>query len=133
MGDTYEYLFSFSQDDVNAFAEITGDRNPIHLDENYASKSIFKKRIIHGFLAGSVFSKVFGTLFPGEGTLYLNQSMSFYRPMFTDQKYKAKFIVKKLIIEKKRAVIETTITDARNNILIKGEALIQNEKIASNN
>lgn len=129
IGDSYQYEFSFSQSDVNTFAEISGDKNPIHLDEEYASKSMFKKRIIHGFLGGCIFSKVFGTLFPGEGTLYLKQTMFFYKPMFTDHKYIAKFKVTNIYAEKNRAEVSTEIVDENEHLIIKGEALIQNDKI----
>lgn len=129
VGDKYEYEFSYNQEDVNAFAEISGDKNPIHLDEEYASNSLYKKRIIHGFLGGSVFSKIFGTIFPGEGTLYLNQTMTFYKPMYTKEKYIAKFTVKEILKEKHRAVVDTIIVDTNNNLIIKGSALIQNNNI----
>ena len=59
--------------------------------KEYAKKTPFKTPIVHGFLAGSVFSKVFGTIYPGEGTIYLKQEMFFLKPMFTDQPYKAVF------------------------------------------
>lgn len=60
--DSFEHQFSFTQKVVDEFARITGDNNPIHINEVEAAKSIFKRRILHGFLSGSVFSKVFGTL-----------------------------------------------------------------------
>ena len=63
LGETYKTIFSYSQNDVQKFAEVTGDINPIHLDEKYASKTIFKKPIIHGFLSGSIFSKILGYTF----------------------------------------------------------------------
>lgn len=125
----FNYSFRFNQKDVNAFAEASGDTNPIHLDEDYAKNTIFKRRIIHGFLGGSVFSKVFGTLFPGEGTIYLKQDLSFYRPMHTGENYNAVFKVKKVIPEKNRAIIETIIIDASKNVIISGEALIQHDTI----
>ena len=108
-GYIYEHLFSFTQEDVNRFAEISGDNNPIHLDEEYAKKTIFKKRIIHGFLNGSVFSKVFGTIFPGEGTIYLEQTMSNRKPMFTNITYTAFFEILTIDRVKGRASIETNI------------------------
>jgi len=64
--DEYRLTFSYSQEQVNKFAEVTGDNNPLHLDEEYAATTMFKRPIMHGFLGGSVFSKIFGTLFPGE-------------------------------------------------------------------
>ena len=129
IGDVFEHDFSFSQEDVIKFSEISGDRNPIHLDEDYASKSIFKKRIVHGFLGGSIFSKVFRMIFPGEGTLFLKQSMSFYKPMYVEDVYTAKFKVLEITNKKHRALVETSILDKLGNIVIKGEALIQNERI----
>jgi len=130
VGDYFEYTFLFTQKDVDTFAKITGDKNPIHINEKYASKSIFGKRIIHGFLGGSVFSKVFGTIFPGEGTLYLKQTMTFLKPMFTNVRYKSIFTVKEIISEKNRAIVETKIVDNKNNTIIIGEALIQNNRIS---
>jgi 3-hydroxybutyryl-CoA dehydratase len=129
VGDVYEHKFSYTQKNVNDFAKITGDENPIHLDEEYAAKTIFKTRIIHGFLGGSIFSKVFGTIFPGEGTLYLNQNMTFYKPMYANVEYVARFIVKEIITKKNRAIVDTFVVDKNNNIIISGSALIQNENI----
>lgn len=63
LGDTYEHEFRFSQDDVIAFAQLTGDDNPLHLDPEYAATTPFKRPIIHGMLGASVFTKVIGTKF----------------------------------------------------------------------
>lgn len=126
---TFEYSFKFSQKDVNAFAEATGDKNPIHLDEEYAKSTTFKRRIIHGFLGGSIFSKVFGTLFPGEGTIYLKQDMSFFKPMFTDENYTANFKIIEVFPLKHRALVKTQIINSENEIVITGEALISHKMI----
>jgi 3-hydroxybutyryl-CoA dehydratase len=129
IGSVFEYSFSFNQSDVIKFAEASGDFNPIHLDDEFAKNSIFKKKIIHGFLGGSVFSKVFGTIFPGSGTIYLKQDLSFYKPMFTNQNYKASFEVINTDVLKNRAVIKTKILDDLNELVINGEALIKHPKI----
>lgn len=121
----FEYEFVFSQNDVEKFAEATGDNNPIHLDEDFAKKSIFGKRIIHGFLGGSVFSKIFGTMFPGYGTIYLKQEMKFLAPMYCDEKYKAIIEIKEIKSDKKRAVADTSIVNNNGEIAIIGEAIIQ--------
>ena len=89
--DKYTHTFSFSQSDVNKFAEVIGDINPIHLDEEYAKQTQFKRRIMHGFLSASVFSKVFGTLFPKKGCIYLEQNLKFLHPMYCDVVYTADF------------------------------------------
>jgi len=124
-----EYKFRFTQEDVINFSNASGDKNPIHLDENYAKNTIFKKRILHGFLGASVFSKVFGTISPGAGTIYLNQSMYFYKPMFIHEDYKAIFITLNVDSEKHRALVKTEIRDSNNILIIDGEALIQHESI----
>jgi len=128
METNFEYEFRFTQDEVNGFAEVTGDKNPIHLDEEYAAKTMFKKRIIHGFLAGSVFSKVFGTMFPGEGTIYLKQEMKFVAPMYTENKYNAVFNILDVNTEKGKAKIKTTIFDDKGKETIIGEAVVKNDK-----
>ena len=127
----YHHEFKFNQEDVNRFAEATGDKNPVHLDAEYASKTMFKKPIMHGMLSASLFSKVFGTLFPGEGTIYLKQSLSFMRPMFVDTVYIAEFTVKEVLLEKNRAIVETIIKEkSTQQICTSGEATVMNtEKI----
>ena len=129
MDKHFKYKFQFTQEDVIKFADASGDRNPVHLDSEYAKNTIFKKTILHGFLGGSIFSKVFGTINPGFGTIYLKQTMSFYKPMFTLVKYTAVFIVIEVYKEKNRALVETEIRDSDNNLIIGGSALIQHESI----
>jgi acyl dehydratase len=130
-GTVYTHTFRFTQKEVELFAEVTGDKNPVHLDADYAAKTMFKRPIMHGFLGGSVFSKIFGTLFPGEGTIYLKQSMSFMRPMFVDTDYEVKMNVKEVNKEKHRATVETIIADkTTGDVVISGEATVMNtEKI----
>lgn len=123
----FEYQFSFNQDDVIKFAEASGDFNPIHLDEEFSKTTIFKKRIIHGFLGGSIFSKVFGTKYPGSGTIYLNQKMNFYKPMYVENKYTAIFQIIEIYGKKSRALVKTEILSDEGVLVIGGEALIQHE------
>ena len=126
VGSEYHHKFSFTQGDVNGFAKVSGDLNPIHLDEEFAKKSIFKRRIIHGFLGGSIFSKVFAQYFPGEGTIYLKQDLKFLKPMYTNNIYIAVFSVIEINVSKNRALVKTEINDNDNNKIIVGEAVIQN-------
>jgi acyl dehydratase len=127
LNQVYRHTFAFTQAEVAQFAEVTGDRNPVHLNAEYAAQTIFKRPIMHGFLGGSVFSKVFGTLFPGEGTIYLKQSMDFLRPMYVDTEYEAVFTIKEIHREKHRATIETVIIDkATQKETVKGEASVMN-------
>lgn len=125
-GFQYRYEFSFSNEDIIGFAKVSGDDNPIHLDEEYAKGTIFKTRIVHGFLGGSVFSKVFGTIVPGEGTIYLSQTLKFMAAMYIGVKYVALFDFIDVDVVKHRAKVQTKITDMDNNVIIIGEALVQN-------
>ena len=128
VGQTYSHEFNFSQADVIAFANATGDKNPVHLDAEFAAKTQFKRPIMHGMLSASLFSKVFGTLFPGEGTIYLKQTLNFLKPMYVDTDYVAEFVVKDVIKDKNRATIETLIKQKapRGFVCTSGEAVIMN-------
>ncbi len=128
IGQTYNCEFKFSQADVVAFADVSGDHNPVHFDKAFAATTIFKRPILPGMLSASVFSKVLGTLFPGDGTIYLKQSLDFLKPMYVDTDYIALFTVKEIIKEKNRAVIETVIKQKVTGglVCISGEAEIMN-------
>lgn len=129
ISDSYQETFSFSQEDVIKFSEVSGDNNPLHLDEEYAAGTPFKKPIMHGFLGGSIFSKILGTKFPGPGSVYLKQNLEFKRPMFAGTQYEASVSVKELITNRNTAVLETIVKDkATGKITISGEAVIMNKE-----
>jgi acyl dehydratase len=129
LGQVYKETFSFSQEDVNRFAELTGDTNPIHIDPSYAANTIFKRPIMHGILGASVLSKVLGTQFPGEGTVYLKQEMNFKRPMYVDHIYEAVMTVKELNKDKHIAIIETKIVEKESGkVNLIGDAQIMNKE-----
>lgn len=122
VGDTYSEKVRFHQKDVDKFAEISGDNNPIHVNAEYAAKTPFGKPIVHGFFAGAVFSKVFGTQWPGEGTIYMYQDMSFRAPVFVENDYVAKFEIVEVNEEKHRGVIQCTLEDVDGKAVIIGQA-----------
>ncbi|MDR2010688.1 MAG: MaoC family dehydratase [Bacteroidales bacterium] len=122
IGDSYSEKVRFSQENVNKFAEISGDNNPIHINEEYAAKTQFGKPIVHGFFAGAVFSKIFGTKWPGEGTIYIYQDMTFRAPVFVEQDYFAKLEILEVDEEKHRGTIKCTLEDSKGNAVITGEA-----------
>lgn len=127
-GDTYQEQFSFSQADVQAFANVSGDHNPIHLDEEVAAQTVYKRPILHGMLGASVFSRIIGMTFPGEGTVYLNQSLQFKRPMYPDEQYRAEMVVLEIEERRKRARIETKLVQVSDGkpVLV-GEAYVMNK------
>lgn len=128
IGDTFSHNARFTQANVDIFAQITGDNNPIHINKEYAAKTPFGTPIVHGFLAGSVFSKVFGTMFPGEGTIYMFQDMNFLAPVFVENDYVAKFVVIDVNEEKHRAVIKCLLVDREDKIVISGQAKLMNKE-----
>jgi 3-hydroxybutyryl-CoA dehydratase len=79
----------FSEQDVRLFSELSGDNNPIHLDECVAAKSKFGRRIVHGALVSSLFSAIFGAHIPGAGAIYVYQDVRFVKPVFLGSKVKA--------------------------------------------
>lgn len=128
-GQIYKHSVTFTQKQVEDFAQVTGDTNPLHLDADYAANTVFKKPIIHGFLGGSTFSKILGTLFPGEGTVYLKQSMEFLRPMYVETPYEVILEVKEVEKEKNKAIIQTNIIDTTiQKIVVRGEATVMNKE-----
>jgi acyl dehydratase len=128
-GEVYRETFSFTQDEVNSFAQITGDKNPVHLDAEYAATTVYKKPIIHGILGASILSKALGMEFPGEGTIYLKQEMNFKRPMYVDVIYEAIMTVKEVNQEKHQAIIETKIAEKETGkVNLIGDAYIMNKE-----
>lgn len=126
-GDKFVETLTFRQSDVEKFAEITGDRNPIHLDKEFAAKTPFGRPIVHGFLSGAVFSKVFGTQFPGQGTIYMSQEMRFIGPVFVDQPYTARFEVLEVNTDKNTGFVKCTLEDEEGKICIDGMAKLKNK------
>lgn len=128
-GQSYTETFSFTQEEVNQFAQTSGDQNPIHIDADYAAATAFKKPIMHGFLAGSVFSRIIGMKFPGEGSVYLKQSMAFRRPMFVDVNYQAVLTVKAVNTARHIAEIETKIVEPESGkACLTGEAQVMHKE-----
>ncbi len=123
----FEEKFSFTQEQVNRFIELTGDNNPIHYDEEFSGLTVFRKPIIHGFLSSSIFSKILGIHMPGYGTIYLKQEMNFRRPMYVDMVYTC--VVEILEIEKNKARLSTKILNENNEIMIDGFAVVLNDNL----
>ena len=123
--DSVTESFSFTQDKVILFAELSGDKNPLHLDEEYAKTTIFGKPIIHGFLGGSVFSKMLASNFWGKGTIYLQQDMKFLKPMYVNELYKATLTINDIKTEKNIAFISTQITTTAGDLVTIGTSTIK--------
>lgn len=130
IGDTYKYKFSFTQEQVVQFAELTGDKNPLHLDAEYAATTAFKQPIIHGLLGMTVFSKIMGMEFPGEGSVYLSHSLEFKRPMYVDLAYEAIFTISELDRRRHTAIVKTQVFNSETKkITIEGHAKVMNKVV----
>lgn len=112
-----------SEADISAFADISGDRNPVHLDAAYAATTMFKERIAHGMLSAAYISAVFGMKLPGPGAIYMSQTLNFKAPVKIGDTVVATVKLVELIPEKKRARFETVCTVDGKPVLT-GEALM---------
>ena len=106
-GQNYTKEIKITSQMIEKFAELSGDNNPVHLDDDFAKNTIFGKRIAHGMLGVSLFSTVLGTQFPGEGTIILNIEFKFIAPIYVDETVYLSFTIIKLFPVKKRLLIDT--------------------------
>ena len=123
VGDSAEVKKTFSEQDVLRFAEITGDRNPVHISEEFAAGTRFKGRIVHGILTSGLISAVIGMKLPGPGCLYLSQSLSFLAPVKIGDEITARAEISEVISEK-RLRLRTQCFNQRNEMVLDGEAVI---------
>jgi len=110
-----------SEADILAFAGVSGDTNPVHLDGEFAAASMFGQRIAHGMLSAAFISTVFGTKLPGPGSIYLSQSLKFKAPVKIGDTVVARVTVKELVPEKRKAVFDTVCTVA-GKVVVDGQA-----------
>ena len=101
INQSYTESIKVSDANIKKFASASGDKNTIHLNENFAKNTIFKTRIAHGMLIASFVSSVIGNKFPGNGTIYVSQDLKFKRPVKINDVVKIKIIVEKIILKKK--------------------------------
>lgn len=125
VGQEAMIMKSFSEKDVEIFSEVSGDNNPVHLDEDYAKDTIFKKRIVHGFLYGSLISAVIGTKMPGPGSIYLHQEMNFKKPVYLNERVTALVRITGFKPEKSLIFLDTFCYKNDNEIIIEGKAIIK--------
>jgi len=107
------------------FADLSGDRNPVHLDDEYAARSPFGKRIAHGFLTGAYISAVLGMDLPGPGSIYLGQTLKFLAPVYIGDTITVNVEVIGLREEKRLVTLRTDCTNQKGVIVLTGEATIK--------
>ncbi|HVF66450.1 MAG TPA: MaoC family dehydratase [Pyrinomonadaceae bacterium] len=124
VGDSAEVSKTITDDDVRAFAELTGDRNPVHLDEEYAAATRFGRRIAHGMLGASLISAVLAGELPGPGSVYLSQTLRFTAPVFLGDTVTARVTVTNVREDKPVVTLETACTNQRGERVVEGEAVV---------
>lgn len=129
IGDEFRHKYSYTQEDVDLYAKVSGDTNPLHIDAEAGKASMFGRNIIHGFLGASVFTKIFGALWYADGHVYMSQNIKWLKPMFVGTEYEAVVKVKEIVKEKNRILYECAVYDvATGDQTIAGEALLLNKK-----
>lgn len=124
VGMTESYSKTVKSSDVVGFAEITGDRNPIHLSEHFAAKTPFKGRIAHGLYTAGLISAVIGTRLPGPGAIYISQTLKFLAPVKIGDTVDATVEVIELIEAKQRARLSCRCKVGATTVL-EGEAVVK--------
>jgi len=124
VGDSAEITKTIEQTDIDAFADLTGDHNPVHVDEEFAKTSRFGRRIAHGMLTASLISSVLANKLPGAGSVYLGQTLQFVAPVFPGDAVTARVTVKEIREGKPIVKLETICVNQRDEIVIRGEATV---------
>jgi len=123
-GQTYEMSFTMNQERVRAYAQATGDNNPIHLDKEAGAASIFGRRVAQGMLTAGLISGVMGTRFPGTGAIYLSQSVKFLKPVFMGDTITVQVKVLEKMAAKNRLRMETVCVNQHGEQVLVGEAMV---------
>ena len=124
LGDSRSYSKTLTEDDLILFAATSGDVNPVHLDEKFASDSMFKERIGHGMWSGSLVSATLATVIPGPGTIYLNQSLNFIRPVKLGDTLRVTLTAIEKDDEKNTVLFDCEVDNQRQEKVVEGNALV---------
>ena len=122
IGDSAQISKTITEEVINDFARVTGDFNPLHLDQGYAEKTVFKGRIAHGLLSVGLLSSILGNILPGHGTIYLSHEIKFLAPVRIGDTITAKVEVIEVVPEKNRAEFRTTCTNQDGKLVVDGIA-----------
>ena len=125
VGDKASLTKAFLDADVRGFSDLSLDKNPLHLDDSYAEKSIFGRRIVHGMLVASLFSAIIANELPGEGSIYLGQSLSFKAPIYIGDEITATVEIINIRPDKPIITLSTTAINPDGVVVIEGEAVVK--------
>ena len=119
-GQRASFTKTFTEDDVQRFIAITGDTNPLHVDEAYAARTQFGGRVLHGMLTASMFSTMVGMFIPGRGAIYRSQTLNFLRPVHVGETVTAHFVIREVDRARRRLVIDSWIDNAAGERVVEG-------------
>ncbi len=125
VGDKATLSKTFTESEVEQFAKISLDDNPIHLDREYAESTVFVQPIVHGILVASLLSGLMGGKFPGHGTVYLGQTLRFMSPVYVDEEVEATVEVVKIRKDKPIITLKTQCVKSDGTIALEGEAVVK--------
>jgi 3-hydroxybutyryl-CoA dehydratase len=111
---------TFTETDLERFIEITGDVNPLHVDDEFAGHTRFGRRVLHGMLTASIFSTMVGTLLPGTGAIYRSQTIKFLRPVYPGETVTGHLVVRSVDRAKHRLEIDTWIENEAGERVVEG-------------
>jgi acyl dehydratase len=124
VGQTAELSRKFDKFAVLAFAELTGDHNPVHFDENYAKSTVFKRPIVHGPFVLTLITTLFANQLPGAGSVYLSHDLRFLKPVYYDDVITAKVKIVEITV-KNHILLDTTCYNQHDEVVIVGTARIK--------
>jgi 3-hydroxybutyryl-CoA dehydratase len=119
-GQRASFRKTFTEEDVRRFIEITGDTNPLHVDDEFAAETRYGRRILHGMLTASLFSTIMGTLLPGTGAIYRSQTIRFLRPVHPGDTVTAHFVVRSVDRARHRLEIDAWIENEAGERVLEG-------------
>jgi 3-hydroxybutyryl-CoA dehydratase len=128
VGDRAEFSKTITETDVYLYAGVTGDLNPAHINEEYAKKTFFKTRIVHGMLLAGLISGVLGNKLPGPGTVYIRQELNFLAPVRMGDTITASVEILEIMAEAKRIRAKTTCVNQEGTLVLDGEAIVSPPK-----
>lgn len=129
VGDSDTVTMVITDEMVRAFAVLSGDDNPVHLDDDFAAKTRFKKRIAHGMLLGALLSRVAGTKIPGPGTIVISQDIRYKEPCYIGDTVTAEIKILHLRADKPIIKISSRVTNQNGGVLIDGGAILYFEEV----
>jgi acyl dehydratase len=120
VGQHVTFRKTFTDDDLQKFIDITGDVNPLHVDDTFAAGTQFGRRVLHGMLTASIFSTMVGMLLPGTGAIYRSQTINFLLPVYVGETVTAHFVVRSVDRSKHRLEIDAWIENEAGEHVIEG-------------